>query len=112
MTPEFLISLSTHPRFPKTARELIELIGVDAAAALVVVGEWGGTSMSIPSCRDVMRYRRAECVRADFDRLTFRGAMSSTNAVFELGITYGVTGKTIENTLKKVNHPPVEKNHV
>ena len=46
MSPEILIELSSLPLFPRTAREIIELIGLEKTAALI--SAWGGGSWPVP----------------------------------------------------------------
>ena len=46
MTPEFLVELSKLPLFPRTARALVELVGVAPTAALI--GAWGGAVWPVP----------------------------------------------------------------
>lgn len=48
MTPKFLSELSQYPAFPETARTLIAVAGIDAAAALIA--KWPGQEPSLP-CR-------------------------------------------------------------
>lgn len=139
MTPHVLQELTNYPQFPATARELIGVAGLEAAALLItawggqewpvpvraggvnpkgviryerlssIVGEiaaeqivarWAGCKLQIPNLKEVLNCRAHDLIIADFDGL-IRLGYSSPEAVFELGIRYGVTGKTVENTLKR-----------
>lgn len=144
MTPAELAVLRGLPLFPRSAEDLIRVVGIEAAARLIaawpgqdfpvpkrigggnaigtrrweqlveVVGEpaarlivayWGGSSMPIPNCKEVRWARQQNVIRADFDRLTQQEGYSFTEAVFELGITNGVTGRCIELVLKRPDNP-------
>ena len=79
--------------------QLTRLIGEQAA--LRVIRHWGGSRLLIPNLKEVRYAHVQRLVRADFDRLVAKGSMSYPDAVFDLGIRYGLTGKAIENVLKK-----------
>lgn len=141
MTPKLLDELSRYPAFPDTARKLIAVAGIDAAAALIakwpgqepsipsqvggskstrsqylwsrlvdvigypaaakIVEHFRGADLQIPNCKAVISQYANETIRAKFDQMTARGAMSSRDAVFELGIEYCLARKTIERIIKR-----------
>lgn len=51
MTPQFLEHLTRYPSFPTQAAELIRVIGLKAAAALIHA--WGGQEFRVPSARSL-----------------------------------------------------------
>ena len=147
MTPEFLLELSRLPLFPRTARELVELIGVAPTAALIaawpgaawpvpvvigggnaagrlryaqlgeivgdgaaerIVRHWGGTELNVPNLKEVIWSYNQDRIRAEFDHLTTRGGYSRREAVFELGLKFGVTAKAIDSALARPMNPCVE----
>lgn len=141
ITPELLNLLSRYVVFPKSARDLIRLIGLDAASLLVtawggqvfrvpavqggakeagekayqklveiigeeaahaIVKEYRGTLLSVPNLTIALHAYVQDTVRNEFDVMVTLGGLSSTEAVFELGIKHRMAGKTIE---KIVNTP-------
>lgn len=136
MTPSQLLDLG--PLLPQSARDIIQVAGIDAAAQLMtawpgqeflvpkrensnprgarryamlaeIVGEpaaraimahWGGRFLIIPNCKEAIWARTQDHIRADFDLLTGEG-YSAREAVFELGIKYGVTGRCIDKVLSR-----------
>lgn len=141
VTPELLSELSRLPLFPRTAAELVRVVGLDAAASLIaawpgqefpvpllggrrsplgmrrfdqlveivgdtaaraIVKHWGGLKLSIPNLKEVRWQLRQQQIRSEYDRLT-AGGYSHPEAVFELGIAHGVTGRAIELVLKRPN---------
>lgn len=137
MTPEQLKTLSSQPKFPATATELIRIAGLEAAAkfitawpgqefpvplrrygfgerrftqlqmivgevaALAIVSHWGSQRLHIPSCKQALANLRRARLCADYDRLITSGRYSHPEAVFELGISYGISGRVVERTLKR-----------
>ena len=140
MTPDFLLELSRLPLFPKTAVELVRVVGLEGAARVIsawggqewpvpirvggvrpqgirryahlceiageaaaqrIVQHWGGSRLQVPNLKEVIWSYSQDKIRAEFDALTTVRGYSSPEAVFELGIKYGVTGKAIENALKR-----------
>lgn len=79
--------------------QLVEIVGAPAAAAIIT--HWSGGRLQIPNLKEVRWAHAQDLIRADFDQLTTVGSYSYTEAVFELGIKYKVTGKAIENILKR-----------
>lgn len=79
--------------------QLAEIVG--EAAAQRIVAYWGGSQLSIPNLKEVIWSYHKDKIRAEFDRLTMRQGYSGTEAIFELGIKYGVTGKAVSNALKR-----------
>jgi hypothetical protein len=78
---------------------LCAVIGESAAQRLVVF--WSGCKINIPNLKEV-RTAHVRClIVQDFDTLIMQKGYSSIDAIFELGIRYGVTGKTVEDALKK-----------
>ncbi|MBN8462666.1 MAG: hypothetical protein J0M01_07610 [Dechloromonas sp.] len=79
--------------------QLAEIVGEAAAARIV---QWcPGADLYIPSLKEVIWSRAQDAIRADFDRLTTAGGYSVREAVFELGIQYGCSGKAIENAIAR-----------
>jgi len=78
---------------------LCEVAGERAAERIVAA--WGGSRLQIPNLKEVLWLRTQERMRAEFDTLTTSGGYSSPEAVFHLGIKYGVTGRAVEKTLKR-----------
>ena len=137
ITPALLVTLARYPRWPKTAADIVRLIGRDAAARLFtrfrgqeipvpmvvgggnpageiryaalaeIVGEnaaeqmvryWGGQNLNVPTLKQEMSDWMADEIRAGFDVLTAQG-YSSRDAVFELGLKYGCSGRWVEKIL-------------
>lgn len=78
--------------------QLAEIVG--EAAARAIVKHWGGLKLSIPNLKEVLWQWRQQQIRAEYDRLT-AGGYSHPEAVFELGIAHGVTGRAVELVLKR-----------
>ncbi|MDR3322980.1 MAG: hypothetical protein LBS89_02115 [Zoogloeaceae bacterium] len=87
---------------PQHAR-LRDVVG--SVAAEKIIRHWRGSDLYIPSCKEAIAARARDHYRARFDELTGRG-YSYTHAVFEIGIQFGVTGKTIEKALKEADTLP------
>lgn len=85
---------------------LCEIVGEPVAQRIVQA--WGGTRMLIPNLKEVLWSRNQDLIRAEFDQLTRDQGYSSPEAVFELGIKYNVTGKAIENALKRPDNVKTE----
>lgn len=78
---------------------LVEIVGEPAAGRIV---KWcPGADLYVPSLKEVTWQRTQDAIRAEFDRLTTLGGYSLREAVFELGIKYGCSGKAIENALAR-----------
>ncbi|UCV08466.1 Mor transcription activator family protein [Dechloromonas denitrificans] len=77
---------------------IVELIGEPAAVALV--REYGGERVAIPSLKSVKWSFIQETIREDYDQLIASG-LSSPDAVFELGVRYGVSGRAVEKIIKR-----------
>lgn len=79
--------------------QLVEVVGEPAAARIV---RWcPGSALYVPSLKEVAWSHTQDAIRADFDRLTGPGRYSVREAVFELGIKYGCSGKAIENAIAR-----------
>jgi hypothetical protein len=85
---------------------LCEIVG-EPVAQRIVQG-WGGSRLQVPNLKEVLWSRSQDLIRAEFDTLTTINGYSSPEAVFELGIKYGVTGKAIENALKRPDNVKAE----
>ena len=75
---------------------LAEIVGENAAEQMVRY--WGGQNLYVPTLKQVMSDWIADEIRAGFDVLTARG-YSSRDAVFELGLKYGCSGRWVEKIL-------------
>jgi hypothetical protein len=85
---------------------LCEIVGEPAARRIV---QWcGGSRLMVPNCKEVLWSRNQDLIRAEFDVLTTARGYSSPEAIFELGIKFGVTGKAIENALKKPDNVKID----
>ena len=79
--------------------QLVEIVGEPAATRIV---RWApGAALFIPNLKEVRWSQTQDAIRADFDRLTLTAGYSVREAVFELGIRYGVSGAAIQRTLKR-----------
>lgn len=136
MSPQFLEHLTRYPSFPTQASELIRVIGISAAAALIsawggqefripttrtlgkssysrlaaivgehaalaLVSEWGGVEIFIPNLAVVLKSYQQDRIIEEYDRLTTVGGLSGREAVFEIGIKYRMTGRSVEIATKK-----------
>lgn len=140
VTPALLAVLGRYQFFPKSAHELIRVIGADAASSLItawggqvfnvpavigggnplgaqryrkiarvigeqaaksLVSEWRGLTISVPNLKEVRHAYIQDVIRREFDSLVTHDRLSSTEAVFDLGVKYRLAGKTIEKILKK-----------
>lgn len=77
---------------------MVELVG--EAAACLMVNEFGSEILKVPNLKNTIWKYHREQIREEFDALTMKGGMSSPAAVFELGVKYGVAGRTVEKILK------------
>lgn len=73
---------------------------VGEIASQCLIKEFGGTRLMIPNLKMVIWSQTKDAIRQEFDALTIKDGLSSPEAVFELGIKFGVTGKAVENVLK------------
>lgn len=105
---EFPVPLLGGRRSPLGMRrfdQLAEIVGAEAARAIVKY--WGGQKLSVPNLKSVLWQWQQQRIRAEYDRLT-AGGYSHPEAVFELGIAHGVTGRAIELVLKRPDVTPTE----
>ena len=79
-------------------QRMVDTMGEISARRMV--DKFGGTRFGIPNLKMVICSHIKEQIRRDFDVLTTQGGLSSPSAVFELGIKHGMSGRTIEKTLK------------
>lgn len=94
------------PQGVRRYAHLCEIVGEPAAQR--VVQYWGGSRLQVPNLKEVISSRNHDLIRAEFDVLTRVRGYSSPEAVFELGLKYNYTGKTIENALKKSDNVKAE----
>ena len=88
-----------NPKGQRRYAHLCEVAGEPVAQRIIA---WcGGARLQVPNCKEVLWSRNQDLIRTEFDALTSVHGYSSPEAVFELGIKYGVTGKAIENVLKR-----------
>lgn len=73
--------------------QLVSVVGEDVAAKIVAY--CGGGPLLVPSCKEAIHQTRQEELRHRYDQLITSGT-SSTEAVFDLGIEFGMSGKTVE----------------
>jgi Mor family transcriptional regulator len=83
---------------------LVWLVGQDAA--LLLVKNWGGDRLYVPSCRQVEWQYRNDQIRTEYDILTGERGYSNNEACFDIGIRYKQSGRTIERI---VNRPSAKK---
>lgn len=94
------------PQGVRRYAHLCEIVGEPVAQR--IVQHWGGTRLQVPNLKEVIWSRNQDRIRAEFDVLTAAHGYSSPEAVFELGLKYGVTGKAIENALKRPDNVMAE----
>ena len=85
---------------------LSEIVG--EAAAQRIVQNWGGSKLQVPNLKEVIWSYSQDLIREEFDAMITARGYSAPEAVFELGIKHGVTGKAIENALKRPNNTKAE----
>lgn len=78
-------------------QRLVDVVGTNAATRLVQ--HYAGTDMLVPNLKLVIQQRSHELIRHEFDAM-IRAGVTGRVAVFELGIKYQMTRKTIEKVLK------------
>lgn len=83
--------------------QLAEIVGEPAAQA--IVRHWGGQKLTIPNCKEVLWSWRQDRIRETYDRLTGAEGYSHPEAVFEIGISHGITGRCVELVLKRPDNP-------
>ena len=83
--------------------QLAEVVG--ETAALAIVRHYRGSVLYVPSCKEAIWDKEKDAIRDEFDRLSAEG-YSYTDAIFELGVKYNVTGRAIDMMLKHLNNPP------
>lgn len=78
---------------------LCEIVGEPAAQRVVA---WcGGGMLMVPNLKEVKHSRAQQLIRAEYDTLTLAKGYSSPEAVFELGIKFGLAGRTVERIIKR-----------
>lgn len=88
------------PRGERRWAQLVEVAGEDAARRIVA---WGGGGMLIvPNLKEVKHQRDQELIRSRYDTL-IRDGFSFPEAVFELGVSFGLTGRAVEKIIKAPN---------
>jgi hypothetical protein len=88
-----------HPYHLARVAELEALMGKPAAACLRAY--FGGCNLYVPSCRHARAAQRSEAIIAEYEQL-LRAGLSTNQAAMDLGLKYGVSGRSIE---KLVNRP-------
>jgi hypothetical protein len=78
-------------------RRLTGIVGKDAAAK--ICRHWGGGELYIPSCALARCAHLHDIIRSEFDGLTKNERLSSSEAVFELGLRYGLSYRMIDHIL-------------
>jgi hypothetical protein len=80
--------------------QLSEVVGIDAAAS--IVRAWPGGILYIPKCDAVKGRLLEDWIKKEYDKLT-RPPLdySHREAVFELGIKYGKSGRSIERIVNR-----------
>lgn len=78
---------------------MVDLIG--NTAAWQIVDELGGDLVRIPNCKAVSYQHVQEIIRAKFDEMTTTGGMSYPTAVFQLGIEFNLSRRSVERILKR-----------
>lgn len=94
------------PQGVRRYAHLCEIVGEPVAQR--VVQHWGGDMLPVPNLKEVIASRNHDLIRAEFDVLTRIRGYSSPEAVFELGLKFNYTGKTIENVLKRPDNVKAE----
>lgn len=103
---EFPVPLHGARRNDKGERRfdrLAEIVG--EPVALAIVRHWGGLKLTVPNCKEVLWTWRQDRIREAYDELTGKKGYSHPEAVFELGVSYGVTGRCVELVLKRPDNP-------
>jgi len=78
--------------------QLVSVVGEEVAAKIVAY--CGGGPLLVPSCKEAIHQARQEELRQRYDKLITAG-FSSTEATFDVGIEFGVSGKTVERIVNK-----------
>lgn len=79
--------------------QLTRLVGEPAAQR--IVNWWGGSKLMIPNLKEIKHVRTQRLIRAEYDYLVTKGGLSSPEAVFDLGVKFGLAGRSIENIIKR-----------
>lgn len=87
-------------------RKITEVIGEKAAQK--IVNECRGTTLSVPNLKEARHAFVQDTVRKEFDAMVTLGGLSSTEAVFDLGVKYRMAGKTIERIVNKPFNPTID----
>ena len=92
----------TAPAGKRRWAQLVSVVG--EASAKKVVAYCGGGDLEVPSCKEAIHQRLQGLIRERYDAL-IRNGYSAPEAVFEVGIAFNMSGKTIERI---VNAPAPE----
>lgn len=97
-----------NPRGTRRWEQLVEVVGPGPAER--ILGRWRGGLLYVPNCKEAIWSATQDKIRAHYDRLTNEG-YSHPEAIFELGITYNVSGRGVELVLARPDNPeaPAEK---
>jgi Mor family transcriptional regulator len=90
-----------HPYHVAKVKELVEMMGADAAERLMVY--FGGCNLYVPSCRNARAAQRSEAIIAEYEQL-LRDGLSSNRATMDLGLKHGVSGRAIERVVNNPTH--------
>jgi len=78
--------------------QLLEIVGANAAQRII---DWaGGGLLIVPNLKAVIAQRDHDQIRARYDVLIIQG-YSSRDAVFDIGIAYGIAQRTVEKIIKR-----------
>jgi len=94
-----------NPRGTRRWEQLVEVVGPGPAER--ILGRWRGGMLYVPSCKEALWSQTQDKIRAHYDRLTTKEGYSHPEAVFELGITYNVSGRGVERILAEPDNPGV-----
>ena len=92
-----------NPRGTRRWEQLVEVVGPGPAER--ILGRWRGGLLYVPSCKEAIWSATQDKIRAHYDRLTKEG-YSHPEAIFELGITYNVSGRGVELVLARPDNSP------
>ena len=79
--------------------QLARVVGTDAARR--IVAHFGGQKLYIPSCKMAITASNNARLRAEYDQMTGTNGLTHPEAVFGLGISYGICGRAVERILKR-----------
>lgn len=83
----------TTPAGKRRWAQLVSVVG--EVAAKKVVAYCGGGDLEVPNCKEAIHQRLQDQIRIRYDEL-IRSGLSSPEAVFEIGISFNISGKTVE----------------